>query len=50
MSGCFLEEEQTRGMETSPNKERMLKGAEGQSAPVDTSPGGRSQGLNLPVI
>lgn len=37
-------------METSLNKEKMLKGAKGQSAPVDTSPGGRGQGLNLPVI
>ena len=50
MSGCFLEEEQTQGRETSPNKEMMLKRAKGQRAPVDTSPGGRGQGLNLPVI
>ena len=50
VSGCFLEEEQTQGMETSPNKERMLKRAQGQSAPVGTSPGGRGQGLNMPVI
>ena len=37
-------------METSLNQERMLKGAKDQSAPVDTSPTGRSQGLNLPVM
>lgn len=50
MSGGFLEEEQTQEMETSPNKEWMLSGAQGPGRSCGHLLQRLSQGLNLPVI